>query len=227
MTGAARDYFPADDLDARRAALACRYVELPGLAHHVSVELGYNLITLYLDQPGGRVLTVDADEDGDRCHVEALPAGDWLARYDLDPDFADDYRDMTDAAYSPDLAPLVVPAPAFVAEVDAVLAAAGLPVPPAAPPQDLGPAQALAEALAELVDTYPTDAPGGPLVGLTLTDPANGTARTIALQPGHAAWLARLVRAELVTSREAHAGGSGRCGHCGAPPADDDGDRAG
>lgn len=117
--------FPADQLATRRTDLAAAYRELPGLSDYVSAELGYSLIALYLDQAAGHVLTVNADdESGDACHVEALPAREWLHRYDLTPDFADDYRGMTDPWYSPDLAPLVVPTPTFVAEVDAVLTAA-------------------------------------------------------------------------------------------------------
>ena len=57
---------------------------------------------------------------------------------------------------------------------------------------------------------------------LTLTDPDSGCTRTILLQPGHIDWLARLVRDELTTCREAHAGRSGACEHCGALPAKDD-----
>lgn len=129
MTGT-RDYFPSDQLDARRAALAVAYRELPGLSDYVSAELGYNIIALYLDEVAGQVLTVDADdENGDICHIEKLPARDWLHRHDLDPDFANDYRGLSDPWYSPDLAQLTVPTTDFVAEADAVLAAAGMPVP--------------------------------------------------------------------------------------------------
>ncbi|MGI5157303.1 hypothetical protein [Microbispora sp. CA-102843] len=75
----------------------------------------------------------------------------------------------------------------------------------------------LAAALAELIETYPTAS----AYPLTLTDPQSGRARTILLQPGHAAWLTTLVQAELTTCREAQ-GGTGECGHCGALPAEDD-----
>jgi hypothetical protein len=81
----------------------------------------------------------------------------------------------------------------------------------------------VAAALAELVETYPTDDPTAPAYPLTLTDPQSGRARTILLQPGHVAWLTTLVHAELTTCREAQ-GGTGECGHCGALPVEDDND---
>ncbi|MGI5162723.1 hypothetical protein [Microbispora sp. CA-102843] len=219
------DRFPAEQFDARRAELAAAYRELPRLADYLADQLGYEgeVIGLYLDTAAGVVHTIA--EDGDDYRVTALPARDWLLSLDLDPDFADEWRGAGEFPPAlPDGPQLHVPASLFLGEADAVLAAAGLPVPPQTPPEDLGQAQGLAAALAELVETYPTDDPTAPAYPLTLTDPDSGRARTILLQPGQVDWLARLVRDELTTCREAHVGGSGACGHCGARPAEDDDD---
>ncbi|MEU6426687.1 hypothetical protein ABZ860_12370 [Microbispora sp. NPDC046973] len=59
----------------------------------------------------------------------------------------------------------------------------------------------LAAALAELVETYPTEDPTAPAYPLTLTNPQTGRARTILLQPRHVAWLTTLVQAELTACR--------------------------
>ncbi|GLX06754.1 hypothetical protein [Microbispora sp. NBRC 16548] len=230
MTGnAAVSRFPASQLDARRAALADRCRVLPHLAEYLSEGLGYgnDVIALYLDAAAGIVHTIgDAPEGSDDYRVTALPARDWLLSLDLDADFADEWRGCGEfPPAAPDGPQLHVPASLFLGEADAVLAAAGLPVPPPTPPEDLGQVQGLAAALVELVDTYPTDSPAAPVYPLTLTDPASGRARTILLQPGQVAWLAELVRAELTTCHEAQ-GGTGACGHCGPTP-DDGGNRRG
>ncbi|WP_051877145.1 hypothetical protein [Streptomyces natalensis] len=75
-------------------------------------------------------------------------------------------------------------------------------------------ADAFAQALAELADGYPTDPEGAPLVTVTVTDPATGEQHQVPIEPGQLDWVTTLVRGQLDDFRNAHADGSGACGHC-------------
>ncbi|MEU5547171.1 hypothetical protein AB0G85_33145 [Streptomyces sioyaensis] len=73
-------------------------------------------------------------------------------------------------------------------------------------------ADAFAQALAELADGYPTDPEGTALV--TVTDPATGEQHQVPIEPGQLDWVTTLVQGQLDDFRNAHADGSGACGHC-------------
>lgn len=80
----------------------------------------------------------------------------------------------------------------------------------------IAPAAALAAVLQELVTAYPTDAEGTATSAvLTVTDPVTGTRHTIKMQPQQVQWVLGLVADELTTCSNAHADGTGQCGHCG------------
>lgn len=71
---------------------------------------------------------------------------------------------------------------------------------------------ALALALRNLFDTYPTDADDAERATLTLE--AGGQQHVVRLQPGQVEWLTHLVRDEDGSCRNAHADGTGACEHC-------------
>ncbi|MFM9735175.1 hypothetical protein [Streptomyces niveiscabiei] len=71
---------------------------------------------------------------------------------------------------------------------------------------------ALALALQNLFDTYRTDADDAERATLTLE--AGGQQHVVRPQPGQVEWLARLVRDEDASFRNAHADGTGVCEHC-------------
>ncbi|MBG0819041.1 hypothetical protein [Planomonospora sp. ID82291] len=197
-----------------------RLRELPGLADYLDDHL---LVELHLNEERHEVTMIERIPDQpDHYRLTTKPAADFIAEFELDPDLAEDYRTITEQGGGaergpwscPDIAELTVPARAFVAEVDALFGRPPMPTPPV----DTTPAAILAEALAALFGDYPTGPENAPTTPLAITDPDTGVTRTVSLERGQVEWLTRMITAEAATNREAHAGGTGRCGHCGAAP---------
>ncbi|ATL88771.1 hypothetical protein [Streptomyces malaysiensis] len=76
------------------------------------------------------------------------------------------------------------------------------------------PAALFAAALQELAQEYPTDPDGTATVPITVTDPQTGEQHQAHVEPGQLDWITSAVMDLMATFRNAHADGSGQCGHC-------------
>jgi hypothetical protein len=81
-----------------------------------------DLASLHLDSVG----RVRVDETGDAARVETMTAAEFLDEFDLDAQFAGDYRGAHDGEpwFAPDIKAPPQPLSVFLAEVDALLTAA-------------------------------------------------------------------------------------------------------